>query len=420
MTRPTRPRRIDAPTVDALRRGDPHAFEEIYIQLRGDVYNLAARIVGDRREAEDITQEVFLRAFSNLPGKADQARPDAWVFRTTVNACYDHLRRRTPTPVDGALEGEATARDGYAQAATAAAVEETLGRLDPRYRTALVLKDLHGLGNGEIAEIMGVARGTVGVLLFRARNAFKKRYREIAPTLGAGLPAAGLAVWLPPLSLPAGLATAPAFMTPLAGPPAALLTSLAPLAPVAATAAPVATGLAKLAGALTSKIAVVAIATTAVTGGGIVAYETHDAHRLTPSHAGATATAEGHHDASAGSYHDHAAPHAKTHAAIVADALHEGHGGDHAGATVDGGQHGDATGDGAHIGEPSHSDDGATGTPGSGGGTTHDGTSGGGETHTGDGGGDSRLGTGSGTGGTHDGGGSDGSGGGTHSGETAP
>ena len=52
---------------------------------------------------------------------------------------------------------------------------------------------------------MGVARGTVGVLLFRARGAFEKRYREVAPALGAGLPAAGLAVWLPPLAVPSSL-----------------------------------------------------------------------------------------------------------------------------------------------------------------------------------------------------------------------
>jgi RNA polymerase sigma-70 factor (ECF subfamily) len=390
MTRPTRPPRIDGPTADALRRGDPRAFEALYVQLRGDVYNLAARIVGDRREAEDITQDVFLRAFRHLPGKADQVRPEAWVFRTTVNACYDHLRRRTPVPVDAQDDRTAAATDTYAQAATAAAVEETLGRLEPRYRTALVLKDLHGLGNGEIAEIMGVASGTVGVLLFRARAAFKKRYRDVAPTLGAGLPAAGLAVWLPPLALPASLATAPAFTTPVAGPLPGSPAALAPLAPLAAATPPLATGLAKLASALTTKIAVVAIAATAVTGGGIVAYETHDADHAAPTGAAATAPAQGHDDVA--SHHDGEPSHGKTHASLAAeDPRHDGHGGGH-----DGSASGDAVGDAAHSGDGTHDGDGSGDNSGG--------------THTGDGPGDS-------SGGTHTGDGSGDSSGGTHTGD---
>lgn len=396
MTRPTRPPRVDESTAEALRRGDPHAFEDLYVQLRGDVYNLAARIVGDRREAEDITQEVFLRAFRHLPGKADQARPDAWVFRTTVNACYDHLRRRTPTPVDAPPADEAHTQDAYAQAAMAAAVEETLGRLEPRYRTALVLKDLHGLANSEIAEIMGVARGTVGVLLFRARNAFKKRYRDVAPTLGASLPGAGLAVWLPPLALPASLATA--FTAPLAAPLAASPAALAPLGPAAATAAPVTAGLAKLAGALTSKVAVVAVAATAVTGGGIVAYEAHDASR--PAKAGPGTTAA--RTVATGHAGEHAA-HGKTHAALAAGAHHHGHGGDtdDAGGDHDAG-HGGAHDGSAHTGGGTHD--------GGGGGHTDDSARAGEKSHTGDRSGET---SGSGSGETaHD----DGSGGsgGTH------
>lgn len=275
MTGPVRRQRVAESTADALRRGDPRAFEELYVLLRGEVYNLAARIVGDRGEAEDITQEVFLRAFRHLPGKTDQARPEAWVFRTTVNACYDHLRRRAPATVALANDHDLAAGDGFEQSATAAAVEKALGDLNPRYRTALVLKDLHGLGNAEIAEVMGIARSTVGVLLFRARRAFGRRYRQVAPTLGAGLPVVGLAVWLPPLPVPASLMSSPTFLAPLAAVPATP-SAVAPLVPVAATVTPTAAvgppaaaGLAKLATALTTKVALVALTMTAAVGGAI-------------------------------------------------------------------------------------------------------------------------------------------------------
>jgi len=352
MTSLDRPPRIDDRTADGLRRGDPHAFEELYVELRGGVYNLAARIVGDRGEAEDITQEVFLRAFHHLPGKTEEVRPEAWVYRTTVNACFDHLRRRRPAPVDVRTTHEAAGGDAYAQAAIAAAVEETLDRLSPRYRTALVLKDLHGLGNGEIAEIMGVARGTVGVLLFRARSAFRKHYREVAPTLGAAVPA-GLAVWLPPLALPPGLATIPAFPAPGAAPTLASPPALGPLAPVAATAAPpVAAGLGKLAGALTTRIAVVTIAATVATGGGIVAYETHGADSDSRP-----ATLKSVPGAVAVSYRGGEHSHAKTHAGLAAEMSDDGQ----AGEGSKGMYHGGATpaGDGTHG--PSDGSDGGRG-----------------------------------------------------------
>lgn len=400
MTQQARPPRIAEATAEALRRGDPRAFEELYVQLRGDVYNLAARIVGDRGEAEDIAQEVFLRAYRHLPGKAEQLRPDSWVFRTTVNACYDHLRRRKPAPVEPVAGREPAAGDAFEQAATAAAVEEALGRLNPRYRTALVLKDLHGLGNGEIAEVMGIARGTVGVLLFRARGAFEKRYREVAPTLGAGLPAAGLAIWLPPLVVPDSLMSTPAFLTPLTVAPTAAPTAVAPMAPLAAAATPVAAGLAKIAGALGTKVAVVAIAATAATGGGIALHEARDATHSPKSPTAAATTV--HHDAGS---EDGSAQHSRTHAALTAGSM------DHAGDGT--GTHaGDATGgDGAGT----HAGDGSGGTDGDGTGTHAGETSGDGAA------GDSHTGSGSGsTGGegTHTG---DGTGGdGTHAGDGAP
>jgi RNA polymerase sigma factor (sigma-70 family) len=388
MTEPTRPQRVAESTADALRRGDAHAFEELYVQLRGDVYNLAARIVGDRGEAEDITQEVFLRAFRHLPGKADQLRPEAWVFKTTVNACYDHLRRRKPAPVELMADREAAAHDGFEQAATAAAVEEALGRLNPRYRTALVLKDLHGLGNAEIAEIMGIARGTVGVLLFRARGAFEKRYREVAPTLGAGLPVAGLALWLPPLPVPVSLMATPAFLTPLAAPTGIAPIAASPAAPVAAAVTPVAAGLAKLAGALTTKVAIVAIAATAVTGGSIAVHEARQADR--PQTAAAITAPAGQSATRDAGIAGASSP--KTHAGVTAGvAAYFGDGEGRRDTSASGAT--TQAGDAIKAGDGTGTGDGAQGVSGSGTGTASGATSGtasgtgggaGGGTQTGD------------------------------------
>jgi RNA polymerase sigma-70 factor (ECF subfamily) len=271
MTESRRTQPVAESTVEALRRGDQKAYEELYRLLHARVYNLAARIVGDRGEAEDITQEVFLRAFRHLPGITGPLRPEAWVFRTTVNACYDHLRRRKPAPAEFVDGREAAAGDAFDQAATVAAVEKSLAALNPRYRTALVLKDVHGMSNGEVAEVMGVSSGTVGVLLFRARGTFEKHYREVAPTVGAGVPVAGLVAGLPMLPVPPTLQTPPAFVSTLSGP-----LSSAPLAPLADSAAPFAEGIGRLSDTFLSKIAILLIAATAVAGGGVAVHEVRE------------------------------------------------------------------------------------------------------------------------------------------------
>ena len=249
----------------------PEWFERLWKESHARIYNLAARIVGDRDAAADITQEVFLRAYARPPDEKGIRDPQPWLYRVAVNACYDHLRRRAARPT-APLEdaGElAAAGDGFVAAETAQAVETTLGALSPRYRTALVLRDLHGLDTDEVASVMGVSGGTARVLLHRSRSAFKKKFRELAPA-GSAVPAAGLAAFLPTLAVPAALQAPP------------LIAGIVPAAPVAlsalpAAAAPAAGLMAKLGGAVGVKVAAV-LGTAAVVTGGAVA-----AHELTPA-----------------------------------------------------------------------------------------------------------------------------------------
>ena len=249
----------------------PEWFERLWADSHARIYNLAARIVDNRDDAADITQEVFLRAFTHPPDEKGLRDPQPWLYRVAVNACYDHLRRRAvrPTaPLEAAGE-LASATDGFAAAEMTRAVETALGSLTPRYRTALVLKDLHGLDTVEIAGAMEVTSATARVLLHRSRAAFRKAFREAVPAGGA-IPVAGLAAYLPTLSVPQALQMPP---------------SLAGLAPIAAAAVPVAAPaaavpaagvLAKISGALGVKAAAI-VATVALATGGAAAV-----HELTP------------------------------------------------------------------------------------------------------------------------------------------
>jgi len=292
--------------VDGLRGGDPEAFKHLYEALHGRIYNLAARIVGDREDAADITQDVFLAAFRSLPGHTGELRVESWLYRVTVNSCYDHLRRAARRPTDSLTDPDelVSTVDEVERSQLSSAVSEALDQLNPRYRTALILKDLHGCGNAEVAEILGVNRGTAGVLLFRARKAFQQAFRKLSHEGAAGVSALGLAAFLPELPVPTALQTPPAFLSappvdpsavrvpgdgvmpaeppttmaadpapgPLLGDPA-LATTVAELAPAAAPAAgPAAAGMAaKLGSAAATKVLLAVAGVALLAGGGVTA-----------------------------------------------------------------------------------------------------------------------------------------------------
>lgn len=279
---------------EALADAQPAVFECFYRDHHARIYNLAARIVGDPDDAADITQEVFLRAYTHPFQARDDLRPEPWLYRIAVNASYDHLRRRAARPstsLDSVPEVADTS-DVFLDREIAHCVETCLAGLTPRYRTALVLKDLHGLSHAEIAEVMDIHQGAARVLLHRARAAFRRAFRSTAPTGAGGVSTLGLAAFLPALAVPARLQTPPVvdFAPPGAGPapaphvfgsPPGAGPVLAGATPVAAPAgAPVTAAVSAVApagivagagGIAGIKVAVAVLATVIATGGGLAA-----------------------------------------------------------------------------------------------------------------------------------------------------
>ncbi len=162
------------------RYGDPEAFGEVYRRFAQMVYNLAYRMAGDAEEAEDLTQEVFLRIHRHLGRFSGRSALKTWVYRVTLNHCRSKLgRRRHPTQglaeendgegaqlVDGGRgpEEQALARDAGRQ------VSEALRQVKPVFREAVVLRDLEGLSYDEIARVLKVRIGTVRSRIARGRE----------------------------------------------------------------------------------------------------------------------------------------------------------------------------------------------------------------------------------------------------------
>jgi RNA polymerase sigma factor (sigma-70 family) len=216
----------DERLVDGLRRGTPAAFAGLHERYATGIYNLALRVVRHAPDAEDITQDVLLRAYERMPKDRD-VMLRAWLYRITLNRCYDYLRISSRRPPAVAPGHEAPSPlDPYEQSELQDLLEATIGDLTRRQRAALLLKDVHGLSLVEVAHCLDLTPGSVEVLLARARRAFRARFEERCTAAGRPLPrsAGGLAA-LPFLPLPPGLAPPPApfVLPPVAcGPPLAV------------------------------------------------------------------------------------------------------------------------------------------------------------------------------------------------------
>lgn len=188
MTAREQPPSLDAShALDAAARrveaGDHAAFAAIVRETTPRLYRLAARIMADPGEAEDVLQDAYVRAFDALvEGRFDgRAGIATWIYRIVANTALDALRarrrRRLRTDADGDAEADAPVDDEGRLDARAALreLEGFLADLPADQRTAVVLKELEGLSSSEVAEVMGCSMGAVEQRLVRARATLRRR-----------------------------------------------------------------------------------------------------------------------------------------------------------------------------------------------------------------------------------------------------
>ena len=174
--------RDDIELVRSSTRGDLSAFEQLVDRHRPVVVRVAARIVGSE-DAEDVSQDAFLRAFHRLDRFRGDAPFRSWLLRITHNAALDHLARRRPEPVDP-QEFDASEPSASRPPAERLELRERIERLERKlhglsaqHRTVLVLRDAEGMSYEEIADITDSPLGTVKGRLHRARREFVEMLR---------------------------------------------------------------------------------------------------------------------------------------------------------------------------------------------------------------------------------------------------
>ena len=137
-------------------------FEDLMVQHERLVLRTALRMLGRLEDAQDAAQEVFMKLYRNM-GRIEAARGvESWLYRTTMNACFDHLRRRRPTeaivwePPVAAVQHADMEREQRRQL-----VGEALKSLPEKERAAVILREIEGLDTAEVAQILGSSEATV-------------------------------------------------------------------------------------------------------------------------------------------------------------------------------------------------------------------------------------------------------------------
>ncbi len=174
-----------APVQDAAETWTPPTWDEIVREHSARVYRLAYRLTGNRQDAEDLTQETFLRVFRSLSGYKPGTF-EGWLHRITTNLFLDSVRRAKRVRMDAMGDEAASVVDdhaastperGFEHAHLDNDVQAALDALRPEYRAAVVLCDIEGLSYEEIAVTLGVKLGTVRSRIHRARAQLR---RELA------------------------------------------------------------------------------------------------------------------------------------------------------------------------------------------------------------------------------------------------
>lgn len=168
----------DAILLARVLDGDHDSFNEIMQGHEDRVFAVCLRILNDRDQALDATQETFLTVFR----KAKQFKGDSalgtWIYRIAVNTCYDQLRRqkrRRTDPIPDYLDPQDfSAEEAVDSAGMRPEIQQALAAIPQDFRVAIVLADIEGLGLPEVAETLGVPVGTVKSRVFRGRRLLAK------------------------------------------------------------------------------------------------------------------------------------------------------------------------------------------------------------------------------------------------------
>jgi RNA polymerase sigma-70 factor, ECF subfamily len=181
------PEPITPKLIQEAARGSQQAFRAIVEVNQGFVYAVAFRFVNDAHEAEDITQEVFLRLWKNLHTYKPEVKLTTWLYKIVTNRCLDFLKskhgsqRKNAVDVNKQLHlaAHSTPERAYQQEELIKIIHAAADELTPRQKAVFILRDLEGLSSAEVCEALSMSASNVKSNLFHARQKITGKLKTI-------------------------------------------------------------------------------------------------------------------------------------------------------------------------------------------------------------------------------------------------
>jgi RNA polymerase sigma-70 factor, ECF subfamily len=180
--------RTDEELVARASAGEVDAFNQLVTRWERPIYALAYRTLGREEDARDVVQEAFLRAYRGLRGFKGEAKFSSWLYRITLNLCRDWIRRERRTPLVQVPEGvdpvdladervapQESVEELVARREMSHAVAKAMAELPEEQRTAIMLKEYHGLTFQEIADMLDCPLSTVKTRLYQGLSVLRRR-----------------------------------------------------------------------------------------------------------------------------------------------------------------------------------------------------------------------------------------------------
>jgi RNA polymerase sigma-70 factor (ECF subfamily) len=188
---------LEGPPDDELvlkaQRGDVHAFDQLVERYHGKIYGLTYNMTSNREDAEDLTQDVFVKAYEALPRFRGKSSFYTWIYRIAVNKTINYRKKRNRNRALSldSFDQEIKTDDVYHDLTTKGSplrsislselqikLNEALQNLSEKHRTVVVLHDMQGIPHEEIAQMVGASVGTVRSRLFYARRQMQSELSE--------------------------------------------------------------------------------------------------------------------------------------------------------------------------------------------------------------------------------------------------
>jgi RNA polymerase sigma-70 factor (ECF subfamily) len=184
----------DARILRGLRAGIETAYEELIERYEQQVYGMVYRLLGNQSDACDVVQEVFLKVFRGVSSFREQSSLRTWIYRIAVNEAHNHRRwfvrhcrhevpmpegwPDQPNPLASTPDRGLSPYEQTLESEHRTMIERALTRINPAFRTAVVLRDIQNLSYEEIAEILQVSLGTVKSRILRGREALRRELTQ--------------------------------------------------------------------------------------------------------------------------------------------------------------------------------------------------------------------------------------------------